>query len=90
MCYAAGVSDENAIVRMIRGHRAAAARQRELLRVEGPRPEQAVAEAISASVALSAQGAWPGPRDPVAEREVQRVRSRWVRIAENARQARGR
>lgn len=75
---------------MMRGHRAAAARQRQLLRDEGPRPEQAVAEAISATAALYAQGVWPGPRDSVTEREVERVRSRWVRIAENARQARGR
>jgi IS5 family transposase len=58
------------------------------LRAEGPRPEQAVAEAISATVALAAQGKWPGPRDAVAERAVEKVRRRWLRIAQNARQAR--
>lgn len=72
---------------MLRGFRAAAARQRELLAAEGPRPEQAVAEAIAASAALAATGAWPGPRDAVSERAVEKVRQRWVRIAHNAKQA---
>jgi hypothetical protein len=79
---------EDPIVRMLRGHRAAAARQRELSRAEGPRPEQAVAEAISASAALAAQGKWPAPRDPMSERAVEGVRRRWVRIAQNAKLAR--
>jgi hypothetical protein len=81
------VPAENAIVRMLRGQRAAAQRQRTLLRAEGPRPEQAVAEAISAAAALAAEGAWPGPRDPVTERAVQAVRRRWVRITKNAKKA---
>lgn len=69
---------------MLRGFRAAGLRQRELLRAEGPRPRQAVAEAIAASAALVAAGTWPGPRDPVSESAVERVRRRWVRIARNA------
>ena len=82
------MSEKDAIKRMLGGFRAAAARQRELLRAEGPQPEQAVAEAIAAADALAAEGKWPGPRDPVNERAVERVRSRWVRIGQNARQAR--
>jgi hypothetical protein len=82
------VPADNAVARMLRGQRAAGARQRELLKAEGPRPEQAVAEAISAAAALAAQGTWPAPRDAVSERGVERVRRRWVRIAQNAKQAR--
>jgi hypothetical protein len=84
------VPEDNAVRRMIRGHRAAAARQRELLRAEGPDPEQAVAEALSAAAALAAQGKWPAPRDAAAERAVEAVRSRWVRLGRNAKQARSR
>jgi len=82
------VSEKDAVKRMLRGFGAAQVRQRELLRVEGPRPEQAVAEAIAAADALAAEGKWPGPRDPVSERAVEGVRRRWVRIGSNARQAR--
>jgi hypothetical protein len=71
------------------GQGAAAARQRELLRAEGPRPEQAVREAIAASQALAAEGKWPAPRDPVSERGVEEVRRRWVLIETRARQSRG-
>jgi hypothetical protein len=78
------MSEKAAVVRMLSGFRAAEARQRELLREEGPQPEQAVAEAIAASAALAAEGSWPGPRDAVSERAVGRVRQRWVRIARNA------
>jgi hypothetical protein len=73
---------------MRRGQQVAAARRRELMRVEGPRPEQAVAEALAAAAALAAAGQWPGPRDPVSERAVEEVRSRWVRIERRAREAR--
>lgn len=73
---------------MRRGHQAAAERQRELMRAEGPQPEQAVAEALAAAAALAEEGKWPGPRDPVSERAVEEVRRRWVRIVRNARQAR--
>jgi hypothetical protein len=51
-------------------------------------PEQAVAEALSAADALARQGKWPAPRDPASERAVEQVRRRWVRIAQNAGQAR--
>lgn len=81
------MSEKEAVVRMLRGFRAAEARQRELLREEGPQPEQAVAEAIAASAALAAAGSWPGPRDAVSERGVERVRHRWVRIGRNGKQA---
>lgn len=80
-------SSANPVARMRRGHAAAAARQRELSREEGPRPEQAVAEALSALAALEAMGMWPGPRDPVSERGVAAVRDRWARIQRRARAA---
>jgi hypothetical protein len=54
------------------------------MRAEGPQVEQAVAEAISAAEALEAEGKWPGPRDPVSERAVERVRRRWARIGRRA------
>jgi hypothetical protein len=82
------VSEQDAIKRMLRGFGAAAARQRELVRAEGPRPEQAVAEAIAAAAALAEEGKWPAPRDPVSERAAERVRLRWARIGHNAKQAR--
>jgi hypothetical protein len=66
------------------GQQAAARRQRELLRAEGPRPDRAVAEALAALEALEAMGLWPGPRDPVSERAVERVRRRWARIEHRA------
>ena len=49
-----------------------------------------MAEALAAAAALAAAGKWPGPRDPVSERAVEEVRSRWVRIEQRARQARER
>jgi hypothetical protein len=82
------VIHDNPILRMRRGQQAAAARQRELLRAEGPQPEQAVAEAIAAAAALVAEGKWPGPRDPVSERGVEEVRRRWAHIGRRARAAR--
>lgn len=81
---------DNAIARMRRGHAAASERARELARSEGPRPEQAVAEAIAALAAMLDMGAWPGPRDPVTEASVERVRQRWARIGHRAQQARER
>lgn len=80
------MAGEHPIARMIRGHRAAGERRRELLKAEGPRPEQAVAEALAAAAALAREGKWPAPRDPVTERAIERVRRRWVRIAQNVRQ----
>jgi hypothetical protein len=77
---------KNPIARMRRGQAAAARRRRELERIEGPQPMQAVAEALSAARALAAIGLWPGPRDPVSERSVEEVRRRWARIERRARQ----
>jgi hypothetical protein len=68
----------------------AAARSRELTAHEGPRPEQAVAEALSAAAALETMGLWPGPRDPVSEAAVLQVRRRWARIQNRAKSARQR
>ena len=76
------------IVRWRRGHENAEARAREVVRREGPRPEQAVAESLSALSALEEMGLWPGPRDPVSERGVEAVRSRWARIGRHAKNAR--
>jgi hypothetical protein len=75
------------VLRWRKGQDAAATRQRELLRQEGARPEQAIAEALAALEALAAMGLWPGPRDPVSERGVSEVRRRWARIQRNARAA---
>ena len=83
------VTTERAKVRRWRaGQLAAAARQRELMRATGPDPEQAVAESIAALNALAAMGRWPGPRDPVSEAAVRRVRRRWARIGKRARASR--
>jgi hypothetical protein len=79
------VSVDNTILRMRRGQAAAAARQQELRRAEGPRPAQAVAEALSAAIAVAAIGRWPGPRDPASEAAVLEVRRRWARIERRAR-----
>jgi hypothetical protein len=88
MWYRGPLHDDNPVLRMRRGQQAAAARQRELMRAEGPRPVQAVAEALAAAAALAAEGKWPGPRDQVSERAVEEVRRRWVRIEHRAREAR--
>lgn len=83
-------SPDNDVVRWRKGQAAAAARQRELMRAEGPRPEQAVAESLAALNALADMGMWPGPRDPVTERGVWEVRRRWARIERHARASRQR
>lgn len=69
-----------AVRRFLRGQRAAAEKQRELVERRGPEPEQAVAECLDALAELEAQGLWPGPRDPVAEREARRLRERWAKV----------
>lgn len=79
-----------AVRRWKRGQALAAARSREVAAREGPRPEQAVAEALSALSALARMGMWPGPRDAVSEDAVLQVRRRWARIQKRARQARSR
>jgi hypothetical protein len=68
----------------------AAERSRALTAREGPRPTQAVAEALSAAAALEAMGIWPGPRDPVSEAAILEVRRRWARIQQRAKNARQR
>lgn len=79
--YRAGVTDERAaILRWRGGQTAAAQRQNELASLEGARPEQAIAESLAALNALAEMGLWPGPRDPVSERQVDAVRARWARI----------
>jgi hypothetical protein len=81
------MSDERAALeRMRRGHRAAAARQRELTVQSGTDPAQAISEALSALALLQAMKLWPGPRDPASERAVVAVRRRWARIQRRARQ----
>ena len=81
---------DDAVKRLRRGHAAAAKRQRELARAEGPQPERAVAEALAALDALAASGQWPGPRDPASERAVEAVRRRWARIGRACRDGRAR
>ena len=68
------------------GHAAAAERQRRLLAEDGPRPDQAVAESLSALNALEAMGLWPGPRDEIAELGVEQVRLRWAKVQKRAKQ----
>lgn len=81
-------SDQAAAVRRWkRGQMLAAERSRELTAREGPRPAQAVAEALSAAAALETMGIWPGPRDPVSEAAVLQVRRRWARIQQRAKNA---
>lgn len=65
---------------MLRGHAAAAEMQKRLVAAEGPQPEQAIAEALSALTLLEEMGCWPGPRDTLAEREVEEVRGRWAKV----------
>jgi hypothetical protein len=72
--------DREAVRKMVRGHAAAAEMQKRVLAAEGPQPEQAIAEALSALTLLEDMGQWPGPRDTLAEREVEEVRSRWAKV----------
>ena len=69
-----------AVRRFLAGQLAVAERQRDLMRREGPRPQQAVAELFSLVNLLDETGAWPGPRDPVAERDIRTVRRLWERV----------
>jgi len=79
--------DQAALVKRWRlGHAVAAERQRRLLAEEGPRPDQAVAESLAALNAMEAMGLWPGPRDEIAERGVERVRRRWAKVQKRAKQ----
>ena len=71
----------------LEGHREAARRQRELVEERGARPAQAVAECLDALTALEEAGLWPGPRDPVHEREARTLRVRWARLKRGYRSA---
>ncbi|MBZ0117926.1 MAG: hypothetical protein K8H88_13065 [Sandaracinaceae bacterium] len=82
--------EREALRRWRQGQAAAAQRQKELACLEGPRPEQAIAESLAALNALAEMGLWPGPRDPVSERQVEAVRRRWARIERLSRDAAGR
>jgi hypothetical protein len=74
---------------MRRGHAAAAKESSRLVAAEGPRPEQAVAEALAALRILEEMGLWPGPRDTLSEREAEEVRRRWAKIQRRARERAG-
>jgi hypothetical protein len=77
--------EKSSVQRWRHGQAAAEERKRALVSQEGPRPEQAVAESLSALNALCDMGLWPGPRDEVSERAVWEVRRRWARIQKRAR-----
>ncbi len=81
-------AEKAAVGRWLRGHVAAGERSRQALADEGPNPEQAVAEALSAVNALAEMGLWPGPRDAANDAGVIEVRKRWVRIQKRARRER--
>ena len=83
--------DQAAAVRKwLRGQATAAARSRDAHAAEGPNPEQAIAEALSAVNALAEMGMWPSPRDPANEASVIEVRRRWARIQKRAMRGRAR
>lgn len=73
-----------AVRKWLHGQAAAALRSRDAHAAEGPNPEQAIAEALSAVNALAEMGMWPGPRDPANEAAVIEVRQRWARIQKKA------
>ena len=76
-----------AVKRFLAGHRAAESRQRQLVEERGALPEQAIAECLDALAALERMGVWPGPRDPVNEREADQVRQRWAKLKREYRSA---
>jgi hypothetical protein len=61
-------------------------RNLEAIRAEGPQPEQAVAECVSAQIAMAELGLWPGPRSEAMEREITLLRAKWATIQKRARQ----
>ena len=86
---AATMHDEGeAVRRWLAGHRASALAQRSLQAIEGPHPQRAVAQSLTALSALEVMGRWPSPRDAVSERAIEEVRRRWARIQQRARAAR--
>ena len=84
------MGERQAVLAWRAGQGEAERRRRELMREEGARPEQAVAESLAALNALADMGLWPGPRDPASEEAIERVRRRWARIQRRARAARTR
>lgn len=81
-------AEKAAVQRWLQGHAAIAVRIRQAAAEEGPKPTQAVAEALSAATALETMGVWPGPRDPASEVAVLEVRRRWAKIQRKARRDR--
>lgn len=81
------MQDEKALVRRwLAGQRAAEQMQQRLRASEGPQPERAAAQSISALESLAAMGRWPGPGDAQSELAVEEVRARWARIQRRARE----
>jgi len=78
--------DKTLVRRWLAGQRAAEQMQQRLRAAEGPQPERAVAQSISALESLAAMGRWPGPRDARSERAIEEVRARWARIQRRARE----
>lgn len=79
------VIDERArLERFLAGQRASAQAQQELQRAEGPKPERAVAQALSALSALRKMGRFPAPRDAFSQAAIDEVRARWARIQNRA------
>lgn len=74
------MDDREAVKKWLRGQKAAEEMQKRLLAAEGPQPEKAIAEALSALDLLEDMAQWPGPRDTLAEREVEEVRRRWAKV----------
>jgi len=66
--------------RWVNDRRAVAALERSEARAAPPAPASAIAAAL-ALVALSGRlHGWPGPDDPVSEREDERARATWTRL----------
>jgi hypothetical protein len=66
------------------GQRAAERRANELRVAEGAMPECSVSESLAAINAAYDMGLWPGPRDPISEAAVERVRRRWAQVQNRA------
>jgi hypothetical protein len=58
--------------------------QLRLLRADGAKPKQAIAECMAMLEIMRARGQWPGPRDPHSEAAVLAVREKWMKIQRNA------
>ncbi len=73
--------------RFLSGHRAVETRRRQVAEERGPLSEQAVAECLDALDILERMGHWPGPRDPVNERDAVTIRRRWAKLKRGYRSA---